>query len=85
MTIQTTHVGSLPRSQEVVDQLFARERNEAFDPGVFDVPVRVLPVRVLPVRVLPVRVLPARVLTVWTMAFTTRMVGAPFVQGPRYR
>jgi len=36
MTIQTTHVGSLPRSQDVVDLLFARERNETFDPAVFD-------------------------------------------------
>lgn len=31
-----THVGSLPRSQEVVDFLFARERNEAYDPAAFD-------------------------------------------------
>ena len=29
MTIRTTHTGSLPRSQAVVDQLFARERGEA--------------------------------------------------------
>jgi 5-methyltetrahydropteroyltriglutamate--homocysteine methyltransferase len=36
MPILTTHVGSLPRSQAVVDQLFARERGEPFDPGVFD-------------------------------------------------
>ena len=36
MTILTTHVGSLPRSQDVVDQIFARERNEPFDPTQFD-------------------------------------------------
>ena len=36
MTIQTTHVGSLPRSQEVVDFIFAREREEDYDPGAFD-------------------------------------------------
>src|SRR6056300_273924 len=34
--ILTTHVGSLPRSQEVVDFIFARERNEAYDPAAFD-------------------------------------------------
>ena len=26
--VQSTHVGSLPRSQKVVDFIFARERNE---------------------------------------------------------
>jgi 5-methyltetrahydropteroyltriglutamate--homocysteine methyltransferase len=31
-----THVGSLPRSQEVVDFLFAREREEAYDQSAFD-------------------------------------------------
>ena len=36
MTILTTHVGSLPRSQEVVDFIFARERNESFDQSAFD-------------------------------------------------
>ena len=36
MTIVTTHVGSLPRSQEVVDFIFARERNESFDQSAFD-------------------------------------------------
>ena len=36
MSIRTTHVGSLPRSQEVVDFIFARERNEAYDPAAFD-------------------------------------------------
>ncbi|RVT85703.1 epoxyalkane--coenzyme M transferase [Rhodobacteraceae bacterium CCMM004] len=34
--IQTTHVGSLPRSQEVVDHIFARERGEDYDPAAFD-------------------------------------------------
>jgi 5-methyltetrahydropteroyltriglutamate--homocysteine methyltransferase len=34
--IPTTHVGSLPRSQAVVDFLFARERGEPFDPAAFD-------------------------------------------------
>jgi len=34
--IPVTHVGSLPRSQEVVDFIFAREREEAFDQAAFD-------------------------------------------------
>ena len=34
--IQTTHVGSLPRSQAVVDFLFAKERGEAIDASAFD-------------------------------------------------
>ena len=34
--ISTTHVGSLPRSQEVVDFIFARERDEPFDQAAFD-------------------------------------------------
>jgi 5-methyltetrahydropteroyltriglutamate--homocysteine methyltransferase len=34
--IATTHVGSLPRSQEVVDFIFAREREEPFDQANFD-------------------------------------------------
>lgn len=34
--ILTTHVGSLPRSQQVVDFLFARERGEACDAAAFD-------------------------------------------------
>lgn len=34
--IPVTHVGSLPRSQEVVDFIFARERAEAFDQTAFD-------------------------------------------------
>ena len=36
MTIKTTHVGSLPRTQEVVDFIFARERGEAYDEDAFD-------------------------------------------------
>ncbi len=36
MTVLTTHVGSLPRTQEVVDFLFARERGEEFDQAEFD-------------------------------------------------
>jgi 5-methyltetrahydropteroyltriglutamate--homocysteine methyltransferase len=35
MALLTTHVGSLPRSQEVVDFLFARERGEPYDPATF--------------------------------------------------
>ncbi len=34
--IQTSHVGSLPRTQEVVDFIFARERDQPFDQGAFD-------------------------------------------------
>lgn len=34
--IPVTHVGSLPRPQEVADFLFARERGEAFEHGAFD-------------------------------------------------
>ncbi|KUJ85283.1 enterotoxin [Ruegeria marisrubri] len=34
--IRTTHVGSLPRTQEVVDFIFARERGEPHDPAAFD-------------------------------------------------
>ncbi|MGP9818971.1 cobalamin-independent methionine synthase II family protein [Salinarimonas sp. NSM] len=40
MTLDVTHVGSLPRSQAVVDQLFARERGEAYDEAVFDATMR---------------------------------------------
>ena len=36
MPVLTTHVGSLPRSQEVVDFIFAREREEEFDQAAFD-------------------------------------------------
>ncbi|WP_415921606.1 cobalamin-independent methionine synthase II family protein [Tateyamaria sp. SN6-1] len=34
--VQTTHVGSLPRTQDVVDFIFARERGEAFEQAEFD-------------------------------------------------
>ncbi len=34
--IKTTHVGSLPRTQKVVDFIFARERQEAYDEAAFD-------------------------------------------------
>ncbi|MDX8350174.1 cobalamin-independent methionine synthase II family protein [Cognatiyoonia sp. IB215446] len=34
--VLTSHVGSLPRTQEVVDFIFARERNEDYDPVAFD-------------------------------------------------
>lgn len=36
MSLLATHVGSLPRSQEVVDFLFAREKGTAYDPAAFD-------------------------------------------------
>jgi len=36
MSIQTTHVGSLPRTQEVVDFIFARERDTPYDAAAFD-------------------------------------------------
>lgn len=36
MTIQTTHVGSLPRSQRVVDFIFARENDEVHSAADFD-------------------------------------------------
>ena len=36
MTVLTTHVGSLPRTQKVVDFIFAREREEAYDQAAFD-------------------------------------------------
>ncbi|WP_299656112.1 cobalamin-independent methionine synthase II family protein [uncultured Tateyamaria sp.] len=36
MPVTTTHVGSLPRTQEVVDFIFAREREEPFDQAAFD-------------------------------------------------
>ena len=34
--IKTTHTGSLPRTQDVVDFIFARENNEAYDGDAFD-------------------------------------------------
>ena len=36
MTILTTHTGSLPRTQEVVDFIFARENGDAYDQADFD-------------------------------------------------
>jgi 5-methyltetrahydropteroyltriglutamate--homocysteine methyltransferase len=35
-SILTTHVGSLPREQEVVDQIFAREKGDDYDKAKFD-------------------------------------------------
>lgn len=35
-TIKTTHVGSLPRTQDVVDFIFAREQCKDYDPAAFD-------------------------------------------------
>lgn len=34
--VKTTHVGSLPRTQAVVDFIFARENGQAFDQAAFD-------------------------------------------------
>ena len=34
--ILTTHVGSLPRTQEVVDFIFARENEHPYDQAAFD-------------------------------------------------
>jgi 5-methyltetrahydropteroyltriglutamate--homocysteine methyltransferase len=34
--IKTTHVGSLPRTQDVVDFIFARENGEEYDQSAFD-------------------------------------------------
>ncbi|MGY6549933.1 MAG: cobalamin-independent methionine synthase II family protein [Roseinatronobacter sp.] len=36
MPLLTTHVGSLPRTQAVVDFLFTRERGAPYDPDAFD-------------------------------------------------
>ena len=36
MPLLATHVGSLPRSQTVVDFLFAREKGHDYDPAAFD-------------------------------------------------
>ncbi|MEM7469840.1 MAG: cobalamin-independent methionine synthase II family protein [Pseudomonadota bacterium] len=36
MSIKTTHVGSLPRTQEVVDMIFARENGQDYDQSAFD-------------------------------------------------
>lgn len=35
--VQTTHVGSLPRTQDVVDFIFAREHGKTYDQAAFDV------------------------------------------------
>ncbi len=40
MSILATHVGSLPRSQKVVDFIFARERGEPYDLAGFDAAMR---------------------------------------------
>ena len=36
MQIETSHVGSLPRSKKVVDFIFAKEKEQAYDEIVFD-------------------------------------------------
>ncbi len=36
MPIRTTHVGSLPRTQDVVDYIFARENSKPYDAAEFD-------------------------------------------------
>ena len=36
MSVLTTHVGSLPRTQEIVDFIFAREKEQPFDQAAFD-------------------------------------------------
>ncbi len=36
MTIKTTHTGSLPRTQKVVDMIFARENGDPYDQAAFD-------------------------------------------------
>jgi 5-methyltetrahydropteroyltriglutamate--homocysteine methyltransferase len=36
MSVLTTHVGSLPRSQKVVDFIFARERKDPYTEADFD-------------------------------------------------
>ena len=38
--VKTTHVGSLPRTQKVVDFIFAREKGEDYDQGAFDAAMR---------------------------------------------
>ena len=38
--ILTTHVGSLPRPQDVVDCLFAQDRGESYDAAHFDATMR---------------------------------------------
>ncbi|CUH43382.1 cobalamin-independent methionine synthase II family protein [Ruegeria atlantica] len=36
MAVKTTHVGSLPRTQDVVDLIFARENGEPYEAAAFD-------------------------------------------------
>ena len=36
MSVLTTHVGSLPRTQEIVDFIFAREKEQPYDQAAFD-------------------------------------------------
>lgn len=36
MAVKVTHAGSLPRTQEVVDFIFAREKEQPYDPAAFD-------------------------------------------------
>lgn len=36
MSVQTTHVGSLPRTQEVVDFIFSREKGQPYEQAAFD-------------------------------------------------
>ncbi|MAW52750.1 MAG: epoxyalkane--coenzyme M transferase [Geminicoccus sp.] len=36
MSVLTTHVGSLPRTQEIVDFIFAREKEQPYDQSAFD-------------------------------------------------
>lgn len=40
MSLQVTHVGSLPRSQQVVDMIFAREKEQPYDLEKFDACMR---------------------------------------------
>ena len=40
MSLQVTHVGSLPRSQQVVDMIFAREKKQPYDVEKFDACMR---------------------------------------------
>ena len=40
MSLQVTHVGSLPRSQQVVDMIFAREKEQPYDVEKFDACMR---------------------------------------------
>lgn len=44
--ILTTHVGSMPRPQSVVDMLFAQDRGEEYDPVEFDAVMRTAVARI---------------------------------------